>query len=159
MTKASLSKLGVAIGTWFGCGYSPLAPGTVGSLAALIIAYPLAMAAHWRPFYFALLALAMLPAGIWAAGETARQVHAKDPGIVVVDEVLGQWITLAGASALNWKSWLAAFCLFRLFDVWKPWPVRSLEALPSGTGIVADDVMAGVYGALVLFLMGCFNLY
>ena len=78
---------------------------------------------------------------------------------MVVDEVLGQWITLVGALALNWKSWLAAFFLFRLFDIWKPPPVRQLEALPSGTGIVADDVMAGVYGALVLFLMGCFNLY
>ena len=77
----------------------------------------------------------------------------------MVDEVLGQWITLAGATALNWKSWLAAFCLFRLFDIWKPPPVRQLEALPGGTGIVADDVMAGVYGALVLFLRGWFNLY
>src|SRR4030081_3877601 len=102
MTKASLSKLGAAIGTWFGCGYAPLAPGTVGSLAALVMAYPLATGAHWRPFYFALLALAMLPVGIWAAGETARQVHARDPGIVVVDEVLGQWITLAGASGPHW---------------------------------------------------------
>jgi phosphatidylglycerophosphatase A len=159
MTRASSPKLAVAIGTWFGCGYAPLAPGTAGSLGALVIGYPLVVAAHWRPFYFALLALAVLPVGVWSATETARQVGAKDPGIVVVDEVLGQWITLAGATVFNWKSWLAAFCLFRLFDIWKPWPVRRFEALPEGTGIVADDVMAGVYGALVLFLMGCFNLY
>jgi phosphatidylglycerophosphatase A len=154
-----MSKLAVAIATWFGCGYSPIAPGTAGSLAALAIAYPLAQWAHWRPFYFALLALAVLPIGVWSASETARHVQAKDPHIVVVDEVLGQWITLAGASSFNWKSWLAAFCLFRLFDIWKPQPVRMLEGLPAGMGIVADDVMAGVYGALVLFLMGCFNLY
>jgi phosphatidylglycerophosphatase A len=155
----AFSSLPVVIATWFGCGYFPVAPGTAGSLAALVLAYPLATWAHWRPFYFGVLAVAILPIGIWSATITAEQSHAKDPGIVVVDEVLGQWIALAGATVLNWKSWLAAFLLFRLFDIWKPPPVRRLEALPSGTGIVADDLMAGVYGALVLFLMGCFNLY
>ncbi len=154
-----LTKLAIGIATWFGCGYVPFAPGTAGSLAAVAVAYVLARWAHWRPFYFALLALTLLPIGIWSAGVTAREVKMKDPGIVVVDEVLGQWITLAGASSFNWKSWLAAFCLFRLFDIWKPQPVRWMETLPSGVGIVADDVMAGVYGALVLLLMGCFNLY
>jgi phosphatidylglycerophosphatase A len=154
-----MSKLAVAIATWFGCGYFPVAPGTAGSLAAIGIAYVLAETARWRPFHFALLALVALPIGIWSAGVTARLSKSKDPGIVVVDEVLGQWITLAGAVSLNWKSWLAAFFLFRLFDIWKPPPVRRLEALPSGVGIVADDVMAGIYGALVLFVMGCFNLY
>ena len=154
-----MTKLAVAIATWFGCGYFPVAPGTAGSLAAIGIAYLLVETARWRPVHFAFLALVALPIGIWSAGVTARQSNSKDPGIVVVDEVLGQWITLAGALSLNWKSWLAAFCLFRLFDIWKPPPVRRLEALPSGVGIVADDVMAGIYGALVLFVMGCFNLY
>ena len=154
-----MSKLAVAIATWFGCGYFPLGPGTAGSLAAIGIAYGLVRAAHWQPLYFAALALILLPVGIWSASVTAKKSKSKDPGIVVVDEVLGQWITLAGATSLNWKSWLAAFCLFRLFDIWKPPPVRQLEALPSGSGIVADDVMAGIYGALVLFGMGCFNLY
>ena len=154
-----MSKVAVAIATWFGCGYFPVAPGTVGSLAAIGIACILVEAAQWRPLHFALLGLVVLPIGIWSAGVTARQNQSKDPGIVVVDEVLGQWITLAGAVSFNWKSGLAAFCLFRLFDIWKPPPVRQMEALPSGLGIVADDVMAGVYGALVLFVMGCFNLY
>ncbi len=77
---------------------------------------------------------------------------------MVVDEVVGQWLTLAGARTLNWKSYLAAFLLFRLFDIWKPPPVRQLEALPGGVGIVADDLMAGLYAALVLFAAGCFNL-
>ena len=154
-----MSKLAVAIATWFGCGFFPVAPGTAGSLAALGIAWLLVQYAHWRPMHFALLALVILPIGIWSAGVTARERNLKDPSIVVVDEVLGQWITLAGASSLNWKSWLAALAFFRLFDIWKPQPVRRLEALPSGLGIVADDVMAGIYGALVLFVMGCFNLY
>ena len=109
----SFTKLAIAIATWFGCGYSPVAPGTAGSLAAVAIAYILAQWAHWRPFYFALLALALLPVGIWSAGVTAREVKKKDPSIVVVDEVLGQWITLAGASSFNWKSWLAAGCWWR----------------------------------------------
>jgi len=94
-----------------------------------------------------------------AAGETARARKLKDPGIVVIDEVVGQWLSLAGATALNWKSYLAAFLLFRVFDIWKPPPVRQLEALPGGLGINADDAMAGFYAAVVLFAAGCFNLY
>jgi len=150
-----LSSPPVLIATWFGCGLSPVAPGTVGSLAALAIAYVL----PWRPIYFAALAVVLLPVAIWSAGATARIANRKDPQIVVIDEVLGQWITLAGAAVLNWKSWLAAFLLFRLFDIWKPPPVRRLETFAGGIGIVADDMMAGLYGALVLFLAGCFNLY
>lgn len=149
------SKAALAVATWFGCGFFPVGPGTAGSAAAALIAYAL----HWRPLWYAGLALALTPLGIWSATITARERKLKDPSIVVVDEVLGQWITLAGATVFNWKSSLAAFALFRLFDIWKPPPVRRLEALPEGTGIVADDLMAGVYGALVLFLMGCFNLY
>jgi phosphatidylglycerophosphatase A len=95
---------------------------------------------------------------IWAAGETARQAKIKDPQFVVVDEVVGQWLALAGARALNWKAWLAAFLLFRLFDIWKPPPCANSK-LPGGVGIVADDLMAGLYAALVLFLAGWFNLY
>src|SRR5256885_14533837 len=90
-------------------------------------ALPISEAARWRPLHFALLALVALPIGIWSAGVTARQSGSRDPGIVVVDEVLGQWIKLAGAWLLNWKSWMAAFCLFRLFGIWKPPPVRGLE--------------------------------
>jgi phosphatidylglycerophosphatase A len=111
------------------------------------------------PWSFALLAAALFGPGVWAATRTAREVGKKDPGLVVVDEVIGQWITLAGARALDWRIYLAAFLLFRLFDIWKPAPVRRLEALPEGLGIVADDAMAGVYAALVLFLAGWFNLY
>jgi phosphatidylglycerophosphatase A len=84
-------------------------------------------------------------------------VKAKDPGIVVIDEVIGQWIALAGARTLNWKTYLGAFILFRLFDIWKPAPVRQLESLPEGLGIVADDAMAGIYAALVLWLAAWFH--
>lgn len=156
---AAVSQAANLISTWFGCGYSPKAPGTVGSAAAIGIALLVERYAGWSPLVFAALAAVVTVPGIWAAGETARQAKIEDPQFVVVDEVVGQWLALAGARTLNWKSWLAAFVIFRLFDIWKPFPVRQLEALPGGIGIVADDLMAGVYAALVLFLAGWFNLY
>lgn len=147
------------VATWFGCGYAPKGPGTAGSLAALAIAWALHWYAGFPAPWFVWLCIPLLPVAIWAAGTVAREGGRKDPQIVVVDEVIGQWITLGGAVSLNWKSWLLAFALFRAFDIWKPPPVRQLERLPGGAGIVADDMMAGVYGALVLFAAGWFNLY
>ena len=156
MRKTSFHRL---LATWFGCGLSPYAPGTAGSAAALAIAIVLHeyLAFGWIHF-LAMAALLFYPAVI-AATRTAREAKIKDPGFVVVDEVIGQWIALAGARQYNWRSYLAAFALFRLFDILKPPPVRQLEALPDGLGINADDVMAGIYAALVLFAAGWFNLY
>jgi phosphatidylglycerophosphatase A len=151
-------RLANLISTWFGCGRSPVAPGTVGSAAAVLIAIAIERFFNLQPIGFAVLALLLLAPAIWAAGVSARAAKAKDPQFVVVDEVIGQWIALAGARTLNWKSYLAAFVLFRVFDIWKPPPVRQLERLPGGIGINADDAMAGVYAALVLFVAGCFNL-
>jgi len=145
------------IATWFGCGFAPVAPGTAGSLAALAIAIALHAYTGAGRGTFVLLALLLLWPGVWASGAVAKRQNSKDPSIVVVDEVIGQWITLAGASTLSWKSWAAAFVLFRIFDVWKPPPARQLEALPGGIGIVADDVMAGIYGALAIFLLDRFH--
>ena len=140
------------LATWFGCGLVPVAPGTVGSLAATVIAVFL----PWNPALFGVL---LTPVAVWSAGETARELGREDPGIVVIDEVVGQWITFAGTPHPNWRALAIGFALFRLFDIWKPWPTRRLEALPGGYGIVADDVMAGIYAALVLSLLGWFNLY
>src|SRR5207247_10107091 len=159
MTTTVSNKLAVAIATWFGCGYAPIAPGTAGSAAAIGIAALLAIYAGWRPRDFWILATALVPVAVWSADVTARVTGKKDPRLVVVDEVAGQWFALVGAASLNWKSYLGAFLLFRLFDIWKPPPVRQLEKLPGGKGIVADDVMAGLYAALVLFIAGWFNLY
>src|SRR4051812_3021016 len=137
------TRLANTISTWFGCGYSPVAPGTVGAAAAIALAVLLDRAVPVPPVAFAALAAAVSVPGIPAATTTARHYGKKDPHIVVVDEVAGQWLALAGARTLNWKTWIAAFMLFRLFDIWKPPPVRQLEALPEGLGIVADDLMAG----------------
>jgi phosphatidylglycerophosphatase A len=152
------NKAARVIATWFGCGYSPRAPGTVGSAAAVLIAIALHHHAGLGRWPFLALTVVAIPPAVWAAGVTARELKLTDPQIVVVDEVVGQWIALAGAH-VNWKTCLAAFALFRLFDIWKPPPVRQLERLHGGWGIVADDVMAGVYAALVLFVAGWFNLY
>ena len=151
--------LALQLATWFGCGYSPAAPGTAGSLAALAIGILLHEFAGFTGWHFVVLAAVLFVPATWAATVTSQVTGIKDPQIVVVDEVMGLWISLAGARTLNWKSYLAALALFRLFDIWKPPPVRQLEALPGGLGINLDDVMAGVYAALVLFLAGCFNLY
>lgn len=147
------------VSTWFGCGRSPVAPGTAGSAAAVAIAILLHRYAGFVWWQFLLMAAVLFFPAVWAAGVSARAAGIEDPGFVVVDEVLGQWIALAGARTLNWETFLAAFLLFRLFDIWKPAPVRQLEALPGGWGINADDAMAGVYAALVLLVAGCFNLY
>ncbi len=106
----------------------------------------------------ALLIIFLLP-GIWASTRTARFWQTEDPSKVVIDEVLGQWLTLLGAITLNWKSFAFGFLLFRLFDIWKPWPIRRLENLPEGTGIVVDDLGAGVYGAIVLSISGSLGFY
>jgi len=153
-----MSKGARLVATWFYCGYSPKAPGTAGSLAALAIAWLLARYAGMGPLGFGLLGVVFTAPAIWAADVTARESGLKDPQIVVVDEVVGQWLALAGATRLDGWHWLAAFALFRAFDIWKPPPVRQLERLPGGTGIVLDDVMAGVYAALVLYAAGWFNL-
>lgn len=154
-----MTRLAFLIATWFGCGYFPAGPGTVGSLAAVAIAFLLHQYFQWSGLALLLLAVILLWPSIWAASRVARAIAKEDPGLVVVDEVLGQWVTLAGASTLNWKSFLIGFGLFRLFDIWKPWPVRKLEALHGGTGIIADDIAAGIYGAIVLYIAGYFNLY
>jgi phosphatidylglycerophosphatase A len=147
------------IATWFYCGYCPIAPGTAGSLAAIAVAWVLSLTAGFGPREILVLGIVFIAPSIWAADVVARDSGKNDPGFVVADEVVGQWITLGGATHLNWKSFCAGFLLFRLFDIWKPPPARQFDRMHGGTGIVLDDVMAGIYGALVLFVAGVwFNL-
>lgn len=131
----------------------------MGSLAAVLIAAALHVWLGEGRLVILLLTLVLLFPGIWASTRTARLLGKKDPGMVVIDEVLGQWVTLLGAPFLSWKTLLAGFLLFRLFDIWKPGPVRMLERLPEGTGIMADDLAAGLCGALILYIGGTFRLY
>ncbi len=136
------------VATAFGSGYSTFAPGTAGSAVGLLLFWPMA---GW-PWPRQVAAAAVLfVVGSIAAGRVARGLGLKDPGIVVVDEVVGQWVTLV---ALPFTPVIAllGFLLFRGMDVVKPWPARDLESLPGGWGIMADDVAAGVYAHLLLRL-------
>jgi phosphatidylglycerophosphatase A len=150
------NKLAWLFATCFGCGFSPFAPGTAGSLAAILIAWPLSLLGFDR-LHFLVLAFALLYPAIKAAGVVSTLTGRKDPQVVVIDEVLGQWLTLAGALRFDLLTFAMAFALFRLFDIWKPPPIRLIEQIPGGAGIVLDDMMAGAYAALVLFLVGWFN--
>jgi phosphatidylglycerophosphatase A len=134
------------VATAFGSGHSPCAPGTAGSAVGLLLFWP--MAAWPWPWQLG-ACVALLLVGTVAATRVAERVGRKDPGIVVVDEVLGQWVTLL---TLPFTPATAAvgFLLFRAMDILKPWPARDLERLPGGWGIMADDVAAGVYAHLLL---------
>ncbi len=159
--KANIARsVATHVATWFGCGRSPIAPGTAGSLGALAPAILAAHTLHWSARDIGWCGVALFLPAVWAADVAAREAQAKDPGFIVVDEVVGQCVTLFGAwgfkEPLDWKTWTAAFVLFRAFDIWKPFPIRRLEKLPGGWGIVADDAAAGVYAALVLSVLGLF---
>lgn len=134
-----------------GAGRAPVAPGTFGSAAGVVLAGLAAWGAgRWG---VPALALAATAVGIAAAGAVARDLGDDDPGCVVIDEVAGQAVALAFLP-LSPGAWLAGFLAFRAFDIIKPPPVRFLERLPGGLGIVADDLAAGAYANLAVRLLG-----
>jgi phosphatidylglycerophosphatase A len=162
--------LALAIATC-GVGYLPLAPGTWGSLVGIGV-YILVRGAMMKVFFdlgpqyrvnlldgYGVIALelvvilAIALAGIWAASRTEKLSGRKDPGKVVIDEVVGQFIALIPVPFVLGTAWWAAilaFILFRLFDIVKPYPARRFESLHGGLGIMADDVVAGIYAAMVV---------
>ena len=142
------------IATFFGIGRLHPGPGTWGSAAAMLLWAALAYGLNpslRTPIAIALALLVTL-IGIPAATQVARASGVKDPQFVVIDEVAGQLIALI-AVPLAWKTFLAGLILFRVFDIVKPPPVRQLESLPEGAGIVLDDVAAGIYALAVMQLL------
>lgn len=130
-------------------GSSPVVPGTAGTLAAIPLYWVLA---RWCPgWVYIAVTVAIIAVGVWAAGVAERITGDEDPGVVIIDEVAGYLITMAG-HPLGWGRIVGGFFLFRVFDVLKPPPVRRLERLGTGTGIVADDIGAGLYANLALHL-------
>ena len=171
--RTAKDYLALAIATC-GVGYLPLAPGTWGSLVGVGV-YILARGAAMEFFFeigarrnfnllhvyygviaFELVAvLAIALAGTWAASRTEKLSGRKDPGKVVIDEVVGQFIALIPVPFVLEAAWwtaILAFVLFRFFDIVKPYPARRLESLEAGLGIMADDIVAGVYAAIVVAL-------
>ena len=148
-----------ALGTFFGAGYLQPGPGTYGSIAALLLWYAAAHIFHPSALTLAiataLAALAITLIGIPASTIVAREAGRKDPGFVVIDEVAGQLVALVLIRP-DWKHAALALVLFRLFDIFKPWPIRKLEALPEGTGIMLDDIAAGLLALLVGAIAACF---
>lgn len=140
--------------TLFGVGHLPAAPGTWGSLAALLLWWTATrvVSAGWRIEAAIIFASVAVAIGIPAATLVAREAGRKDPKFVVIDELAGQLIALIGVP-VAWKTLLAGFILFRVFDTIKPPPVRQLESFPEGTGIVVDDIGAGLYALAVLHFL------
>ncbi len=179
--RTAVDYLALALAT-VGVGYFPIAPGTLGSLVGAGIylstwdwIYDLleANASQKRlsPLYIStpllasmlLLIVLVTMIGIWAASRAERLVRKKDPSMVVIDEVAGQMIALLSVQFWlpTWWSILSAFILFRVFDIWKPYPIRRLESLESGLGIMADDIVAGAYALIVnsLIISGYLLIY
>ena len=160
--------LALALTTW-GVGYGPIAPGTWGSMVGVVIYIAVAISeTKFNVFLFnggfrldqtsaliwaanAVFLTIFCLVGIWASGRTIPILGNLDPSEAVVDEVMGQLITfLFIPFGLSWPFILAGFLLFRLFDIWKPYPIDDLQALPGGIGVCADDIVAGVYAGICL---------
>ncbi len=140
-------KLAVQMATLFGAGNVPGAPGTVGSLLGLML-YVMVSSSGGLQVVVMVFAL-LLVFSVWSSTLAAQQLKQKDPSCIVIDEVVGMWTTLIGTQS-HGPMLLAGFLLFRAFDIFKPFPIRKIESLPGGWGIVLDDVLAGVYANISL---------
>ena len=143
-----LRRLGVFVATCAHVGYAPVAPGTFGSLLALVLYY---LIRRQQSTAIELGAIAVIVViSLWSATEAEHHFGGIDPGPVVIDEVVGMLITLALHPVNIWGA-IIGFLIFRVLDIVKPWPARRLELLPGGFGVVLDDVMAGVYGNVIVW--------
>lgn len=153
MPKAPLFHNFIATG--FGSGYSPIAPGTAGALLAMLIWWGYSLLFNHCisiPVLTFIVIVVFTFAGVWSSS-VVEKYWGEDPSRVVVDEMVGTWIALlAVPEGAHWGYMLAAFVLFRFFDIVKPLGVRKMESLPSGFGIMADDILAGIYGFIVIYL-------
>ena len=141
------------IASGFGAGFSPFASGTVGSAVALV---PWLLLRGLSPWWWLVVIVAAFAIGVWASQVIVERLRIEDPGVIVWDEFVGQWIALwpllLWPRALVWVG--VGFVLFRIFDVWKPWPVSWADGhVKGGFGAMLDDVLAGIYAALVLALL------
>lgn len=146
--KLTLRSLALS---WFGCGYVRRAPGTVGSVGALPFAWAIQTTAH--PLALPLASLLVFGLGCWLAGRHLKEnpSGADDPQWIVLDEVAGVWLAVSIVGP-SWASYAAGFLLFRILDIWKPWPVGWVDRnVKGGVGIMLDDYLAGFIAALLLY--------
>jgi phosphatidylglycerophosphatase A len=135
------------LATWFGSGLIKPAPGTWGTVFALPFGIALMMV---HPYALIIATMLLIPVGIWASARFTKAVREKDSSMIVVDEVVGMWITLLPAT-LTPANVMVAFLLFRLFDVIKPWPISVIDKKMGGAvGVMADDMLAGIFAALCI---------
>lgn len=149
----------LAVATLFGLGRIPRLPGTAGSLAAALFFLALARLLPAGSLLLAHLVWlgVLVPLAVVTSAAAVRVLGTRDPQTVVIDEAVGQHLALlplALAGAFEWKMWALGIILFRLFDIAKPFPLRRVESWPGGWGVVADDLLAGVYAAAALALVG-----
>ncbi len=144
-------RVATCLATWFGAGFSPRAPGTVGTLAAAPLFWLLKLA---PPIVTPLATLAVCGVGLWASQRVCDRLNAEDPQIIVIDEAAGVLLAMwIGGGANIWLD-LLAIALFRLFDIFKPWPIAPLERLkPAGLGVMMDDIAAGILAGLIVRLI------
>jgi len=142
-----MKKAAQLIATFFGIGYCPLAPGTAAS-AVVVLLYRFFLHDLGWPIFLG-IGVIVYAAGVWSSGTFARARGLEDPGIVVIDEVIGQLIALFMLPP-TWTLLLAAFLLFRFFDILKPLLIRRAERFSGGWGIMLDDVVAGLYTGICL---------
>jgi len=144
--------------TFFYTGYFPIAPGTFASFVAVI----LWVIMPWNSLLFRIiLILVIVIAGIITANRVERESGFKDPGFIVIDEVAGMWLTLLALHSyrpLNILQLVIGFLLFRFFDITKTYPIKRIEAIGGGPGIMLDDIMAGIYAGISLYLINLFLL-
>ncbi|MDE5655632.1 MAG: phosphatidylglycerophosphatase A [Muribaculaceae bacterium] len=148
------------IASSFGAGYLPLAPGTWGAIVAIVLWLPLYLWCSAAIVFWVTFAAAMvfMVAGTWASSISERY-WGKDPVIACVDETVGQWISLLPVMPVcPWWEILLSLALFRFFDIFKPLGIRATERLPRGYGMMADDVLAGIYSVVILLIVNYFIL-
>lgn len=135
-------------------GYIPFASGTWGTALAMLLYWPMAGLNRWpsqggRLWLYALIVAAVTVAGTWASTRAEAMHGKKDPGKIVIDEIAGYFISVF-LLPFDWRWLVAAFFVFRLFDVWKPTPIRQLQGIKGGLGVMIDDVLAGAYTCILL---------
>ena len=143
-----MMRLALFVCTFGGVGYSPVAPGTAGSAAGLVV-YAVLRLAGASPVVEALVIAVIIVAGVWSGTMAERHFGTTDPGPGVIDEVAGMLVTLYALPA-GWVIAIAGFFLFRVLDVFKPFPAQQFERLHGGLGMMADDLMVAIYGNLLL---------